>query len=88
VAELVVAVAFVFSAWLIVLAGWRIRRIEGDLAALLMSTLMTGTIGLYLLTHDRLNAWLVLVLIGVGIIQYLFGRYVLGVFSEDRPSTG
>jgi hypothetical protein len=50
-----------------------------------MSTLMTGTIGLYSLGRDQLNAWLVLVLIGGAFIQYLLGRYILRVFAEDRP---
>lgn len=86
--ESVVAVAFVFLAWLLVLAGWRMRRIESDPAALLMATLMTGTIGLYSLARNQLNEWLVLVLIGGAFIQYLFGRYVLRVFAEDRPPSG
>jgi hypothetical protein len=86
--ELVVAVASVFLACFLLLARWRNRRIESDPAAFLMSTLMTGTIGLYSLARDQLSAWLVLVLIGAVLIQYLFGRYVLRVFADDRPPSG
>jgi hypothetical protein len=86
--ELVVAVAFVFVSWLLVLARWRSRRIEGHAAAFLMSMLMTATLGLYSLVRDRLNVGLLVVLIGGALVQYLFGRYVLRVFAEDRPPSG
>jgi uncharacterized membrane protein YfcA len=82
---LVVAIAFVFLSWLFVLARWRNRRMEGNAAAFLMSTLMTGTIGLYPMARDQLYAALLLILIVGAFIQYLFGRYVLNVFAEDRP---
>jgi hypothetical protein len=86
--DTVVAVAFVFLAWRLVLARWRIRRIESDRAALLLSALMFGTIGLYSLTHGQLDASLILTLVGGAFIQYLFARYVLRVFAADRPPSG
>jgi hypothetical protein len=86
--DLVVPVAFVFLSWLLVLARWRSRRIEGDAAAFLMSALMTGTLGLYSLVRDRLSVGLLVVLIGAASIQYLFGRYLFKVFAGDRPPSG
>lgn len=86
--EFIAAAAFWFLAWLVVLARWKTGRIESDRAALLMSTISTGSLGIYSLARQQLDPVLVLVLIVGASVQFLFTRYMLRVFAVDRPRAG
>lgn len=86
--EFIAAVAFWLLAWSVVLAQWRRRRIETGRAALLMSTLSAGSLGIYFLTRQQLDPVLVLVLVVGASVQFLFARYMLRVFAADRPQAG
>jgi hypothetical protein len=86
--ELIAAAAFWVVAWSIVGARWRSRRIESDVAALLLSTTSAASLGIYSLIRQELNAVLVVVLILFALGQFVFARYMLRVLANDRPQLG
>ena len=85
--ELIAAAAFWLLAWSIVGARWRSRRIASDSAALLLSTTSAGSLGIYSLIRQELNAVLVLALIVFASVQFVFARYMLRVLADDRPKS-
>jgi hypothetical protein len=86
--EFIAAAAFWLVAWSIVGARWRSRRIESDVAALLLSTTSAASLGIYSLIRQELNAVLVVVLILYASVQFVFARYMLRVLANDRPQLG
>lgn len=85
--EFIAAVAFWLLAWSIVGVRWRSRRIESDSAAFLLSTTSAGSLGIYSLIHQELNAVLVLALIAFASVQFVFARFMLRVLADDRPQS-
>lgn len=85
--EFTAAVAFWLLAWSVVGARWRSRRIEDNSAAFLLSTTSVGSLGVYSLIRQELNAALVLVLIVFAMVQFVFARFMLRVLADDRPQS-
>lgn len=85
--EFMAAVAFWLLAWSIVGARWRSRRLESDSAAFLLSTTSAGSLGIYSLIRQELNAVLVLALIVFASVQFVFARHMLRLLADDRPQS-
>jgi hypothetical protein len=86
--EFITPAAFWLVAWSIVGARWRSRRIDSDVAALLLSTTSAASLGVYSLIRHELNAVLVVVLVLFALVQFVFARYMLRVLANDRPQLG